>query len=363
MTEQARLFEHLLLLGNQAMAADRIELGDFDGTQQTLRRTMGYLSLGLEFRLRAPPGTPAGELRDLQIDPQHAAQILREVPLLYLFRLGYSLTLQLRKLATLLVQSGLTTLVPKEDPASLLLSEQAAPLRALLELRPLYSLLLDPPKTARAPAGSSRPADDEGDAPRRREVRPFQSLRDLGRAAALIERLSAIDKLMTTGLGLRRDTIVPRRCTGKSPGPAAVKVDDLLGTMVSNLLLDRPPVLVPLPRRDLAQLRWRALGDAAAGHPRNGLRATTRGHRQGHVRPPGPGPGALAERSRDAPAVGPRHARFRSRCADPSGHRTGFVAADSHRRPVRLCSACSRSGLELKSLQIPNVEVCFESRL
>ena len=80
--EQARLFEHLMLLGNQAMAADRIELGDFDGTQQTLRRTMGYLSLGLEFRLRAPPGTPSGELRDLQIDPQSAAQILREVPLL-----------------------------------------------------------------------------------------------------------------------------------------------------------------------------------------------------------------------------------------------------------------------------------------
>jgi hypothetical protein len=32
--------------------------------------------------------------------------------------------------------------------------------------------------------------------------------------------------------------------------------------MVGNLLLDRPPVLVPLPRRDLLQLRWRALGDA-----------------------------------------------------------------------------------------------------
>jgi hypothetical protein len=267
--EQARLFEHLMLLCNQAMAADRIELGDFDGTQQTLRRAMGYLSLGLEFRLRPLPepgaqGTPPA--RELLIDPQHAAQILREVPLLYLFRLGYSLTLQLRKLATLLVHSSLTTLLPKEDPASLLPPEQAAPLRALLELRPLYSLHLDPQRTARAPHGSSRPSDEEIEAPRWREVRPFQSLRDLGRATELLELLSATDKLLTTGLGLRRETVA-KTVEGKSPAAAAVKLHDLLGTMVANLLLDRPPALVPLARRDLATLRWRALGDAPAAAP------------------------------------------------------------------------------------------------
>lgn len=264
-TEQARLFEHLLLLCNQAMAADRIELGDFDGTQQTLRRAMGYLSLGLEFRLRPPPD-PNAPAAPLLIDPQQAAQVLREVPLLYLFRLGYSLTLQLRKLATLLVHSSLTTLVPKEDPASLLPPEQAAPLRALLELRPLYSLHLDPQRAARAPHGSSRPADQEVEAPRWRELRPFQSLRDLGHATELLQHLSAIDKLLTTGLGLRRETVA-KTVEGKSPPLAAVKLPDLLGTMVANLLLDRPPALVPLARRDLATLRWRALADAPASPP------------------------------------------------------------------------------------------------
>ncbi len=263
--EQGRLFEQLLLLCNQAMAADRIELGDLQGTRQTLQRTMGYLSLGLEFRLRPSAGDPSDPARrGLRIDAQSAAQVLREVPLLYLFRLGYSLTLQLRKLATLLVSSALTTLTPKDDPATLLPPEHAAPLRALLELRPLYSLRLDPdPSPA---SGSSRPADEEDQPRRAREVRPFQSLRDLGRATELIEHLSAIDKFLTTGLGLRRET-VRTTVEGKSPGLAAVKLHDLLGTMVANLLLDRPPALVPLGRRDLATLRWRGLGDAALAAP------------------------------------------------------------------------------------------------
>lgn len=261
--EQGRLFEHLLLLCNHAMAADRIELGDFAGTRQTLQRTMGYLSLGLEFQLRPPAedGKVEGRAR---IDAASAAQVLREVPLLHLFRLGYSLTLQLRKLATLLVGSSLTTLLPKEDPATLLPPEQAAPLRALLLLRPLYSLYLD--KGPQATAGSSRPADDEAEAPSSRQVRPFQSLRDLGRATEFLEHLSALDKLLTAGLGLRRET-VGKTVEGKSPGVGAVKLHDLLGTMAANLLLDRPPALVPLSRRDLATLRWRALGDAPAARP------------------------------------------------------------------------------------------------
>ena len=170
-----------------AFTLDRIELGDLQGTRQTLQRTMGYLSLGLEFRLRPSAGDPSDPARrGLRIDAQSAAQVLREVPLLYLFRLGYSLTLQLRKLATLLVHSALTTLNPKEDPASLLLPEQAAPLRALLELRPLYSLHLEPQRAARPSQGSSRPLDEEVESPRFREVRPFQSLRDLGHGTSTL---------------------------------------------------------------------------------------------------------------------------------------------------------------------------------
>jgi hypothetical protein len=232
------------------MAADRIELGDFDATQQTLRRALGYLSLGLEFRLRPAQGAAAEGAGERAADAQRAAQVLAEVPLLYLFRLGYSLTLQLRKLASLLVSSGATTLVPKTDPASLLLQPDAEPLRALLELRPRYSTWLEP--TVVAARAQTR----------RSEVRPFQSLRELGRAAALLERLSAIDKLMTTGLGLRRDNLASA-VLGHSPPLADVKLHDLLGTMVSNLLLDRPPALVPVSRRDLPKLRWRALGEAA----------------------------------------------------------------------------------------------------
>ena len=260
--EQARLLEQLLLLSNTVMSADRVEPADASATTQVLRRTAGYLSLGLDFRLRQTGKVQ--EARDAKTAGEVSAQVLREVSLRYLFRLGYSLTLQLRKLAVLLVQGGAVTLIPKEDIASLLPADQGEILHALLAVRPEYCSLLDSlAQTGAEVVPTVRKAADgtaaQQQLPPQTSRRAFRSLRDLSRAAAFLEKLGALDKLLTIGLGLRKETLV-QTLTGKTPGVADTKLQDILGTMVGNHLLQRPPAFVPLSRQDLPELRLALLG-------------------------------------------------------------------------------------------------------
>lgn len=248
--ERARLFQQLLLMANRVMSADRVELGDATAARGVLRRTASYLSLGLEFRLLPAAARGAGAAQ-VQINVAQAAQVLRETSLLYLFRLGYSLTVQLRKLASLLVEGhegGLTTLAPQRDPASLLPPRLSEPLRGLLQLRPMYSGYLD---------ATAKPASPLSVVP---PLRPLGSLRDLSRAAAFLSDLSTLGKFFTTGIGLRRDNLV-EVLSKTTPGPDDVQLGDLLGTMIANLLLSRPPVLVPIARRDLPALRRTSWSD------------------------------------------------------------------------------------------------------
>lgn len=281
--ERALLVQHLMVLGNRVLSADRVELGDVDALRLTLRRTVGYISLGLELRLlpaskmgQAAASGPtvaespaAAENESLAVDIRRAADVLREVSLLHLFRVGYSLTVQPRKLALLLLASsdGILTrpaATPTDasrvsTPAEVLAltlrvqslpARWAQPLAALLAVRPLYSLWLDcdPPE------------------PTSTATRPFASLRDLGRATALLGELSSLSQLLSTGLGLRRDHVV--ETLGKTcPGRDAVLLVDLVGTLLGNLLLMRPPALVPLSRRDLVPLRAALVDEAAVLGP------------------------------------------------------------------------------------------------
>jgi hypothetical protein len=225
--------------------------------------------MGLEFRLlpsaaRGATGQPPQPGQAVQTNVAQAAQVLRETSLLYLFRLGYSLTVQLRKLASLLAvghEGGLTTLDPNRDPASLLPPRLGEPMRDLLRVRPIYSGYLDP---------HSRPASPLSVVP---ASRPFASLRELSRGAAFLSDLSTLGKFFTTGIGLRRDNIA-EVLDKTTPGPNDALLSDLLGTMIANLLLERPPVLVPIARRDLPALRRTAFGDKDA--LRNTLQARVR---------------------------------------------------------------------------------------
>lgn len=270
--EQALLVQHLMVLGNRVLSADRVELGDVEALRHTLRRTVGYLSMGIEYRLRTQAAVAAGSAGAATeggasaaaattalpgagpVDITRAAEVLREISLLHLFRIGYGLTVQLRKLAVLLLGSSEGVLTPSRTAGSAASESETTarhrlpprlgdPLAALLLLRPLYSPYLDRTPTENAPLPAAAKAP-----------RPFASLADLGRATALLGELSTLSKLLTTGLGLRAEHIA-ETLKRSTPGDHEAQLVDLVGTLIANQLLGRPPALVPLARRDLPPLR------------------------------------------------------------------------------------------------------------
>lgn len=234
--ERAHLQQRLLHLMNWVMSADLVEPGDLATARLDIQRAACYVSLGLEYLSR-----PAARPDEPVVPRERARQALRTVAPQRLFRLGFSLTVQLARLAAALVDHGLTSLAPKSDPASLLSPPHAQVLRLLLPPTrpPAYSRLLDVP-----------PVD---------EARPFATLADIARCATALEEIAALGRFLTLGLGVRQDTLA-QTLAGTSPAAAAVRLTDIVGTLAANLLLRRPPSLVPLARADLPALRQAALG-------------------------------------------------------------------------------------------------------
>lgn len=106
-----RLTYEMASVQNRAMIGDGVEPGDATDAKNVARRTMGYLSLGLEFISRA--------------DLEDAAEILGHVPLREVFQAGHSLawTLtskvhELRRRPTLtLIESERFSLLSEKDQA------------------------------------------------------------------------------------------------------------------------------------------------------------------------------------------------------------------------------------------------------
>ncbi len=139
----------LVLLINKAMAADLVDPGDFEQGKEALTRAVAYVGLGLEYLARG--------------DATRGGQALSSVALERIFRLGFSLTLQLRTLAETLVKKGGVNPVALESPWDDVM-------RALRQRRPEYPRALDQP-----------PADG---------TRHFATLADVGRAAAALEKIA-----------------------------------------------------------------------------------------------------------------------------------------------------------------------------
>ncbi len=241
--EQDALVRHILVLMNQAMSADRTDPGDADAAQKTMLRCAYYFSLGVEYASRAMPTDKSDTTQtalSLPSEDERAAIALRTISPSRLFRAGYSLTVQLARLAAMLTDGGLTTLDKQADTASLLDARHGETIRLLLPPtpRPCYSRLLD----------SSSPGP-----------RPFRRLADIARTAAVLEEVGDLSKFLTLGLGLRPEMLVPT-LSGKSPALTSIRLTDILGTLVANLLLRRPTALVPLHRADLPALRQAMLG-------------------------------------------------------------------------------------------------------
>jgi hypothetical protein len=150
--EIAQLQAALVLLMNKAMAADVVEPGDFAAGKAVLERVVAYLGLGLEYLGRG--------------DLVRAGQVLRTVALERIFRVGVSLTLQLKTLADTLVEKGGVRPVELESP-----HEEV--MLALRQRRPLFPRVLE-----------DAAINDTSD------TRPFRTLADIARAAAALDGIA-----------------------------------------------------------------------------------------------------------------------------------------------------------------------------
>ena len=147
--EVERLHAALVLLINKAMAADLVDPGDFEHGKEALARAVAYVGLGLEYLARG--------------DATRAGQALGSVALERIFRVGFSLTLQVKTLADTLVQKGGVDPIALEAPWDDVM-------RALRQRRPEYPRALDTPSA--------------------NGTRPFATLADVARAAAALETIA-----------------------------------------------------------------------------------------------------------------------------------------------------------------------------
>jgi hypothetical protein len=220
--EIAELHFALVTLTNRVLAADRVTPGDDAVVSATLDRLVATLDLGLDFLAR---GDAAREI-----------EAVRTVPLVRLFRVGVSLIAKAKRLATTLRRKG-----PFAATGLDLLEREDAPvLEALSRHRPELSGLLDEP-----PTGVDR---------------PFRTLADLARAAAVVERAAAA-QAMLFGLGVTPAVLAPPSALLESAGAdeAAVDAGVLARTALVARLLDpksgKPGSATPLAALDAADVR------------------------------------------------------------------------------------------------------------
>ena len=201
--EASNLHAALVALCNRVLSADRISPGDDSAVAGVLGRVAATLDLAVEFLSRG--------------DADAGVAAVRRVPLIKLFRLGWSLVGKLHKLARALVRnSPFATLRPAVE---LWEPEDAEVIAALTQLRPLYPCQLDQPPTT--------------------GERPFGSLHDLAAATAAMERAGAALALLV-GLGVRPQHISPERLAAMGiADPAIVDTGLLARTVLVHRLLGR----------------------------------------------------------------------------------------------------------------------------
>ena len=266
--ELERLQGGLLLVANHVLSADRTEPGDVAAVTGALERVIAYLGLGLELLGRG--------------DPARGGDALRSVALVRIFRVGLSLTLKLKRAADALCERGHITVVPGK--ATLLDEPERTIVASLRVPHPVYPRALD---------GADRRADDDVTAranAKAKATRPFQTLADIAAATRALEEVAAMGLLVREGLGVdsRRFTDEARRRS--HPPPEEITFAVVVATLAGNVLLDRPPSLVPLRLADLATLRERALEEGRL-RPSARLRVTRafdeRLAEREHAPPPG----------------------------------------------------------------------------
>ncbi|HET9620403.1 MAG TPA: DUF6178 family protein [Kofleriaceae bacterium] len=219
-----RLEGALAVLVNKVLAAGRARPGQAEVLQRGALYATATLSLGLETVARG--------------DVDRAAQLLGSVGLERLFRVGYTVTQKLARLALALAPRSLTAGSPARELVS-----------ALCSPRPLFSRAADDPP---APG-----------------VRPFEAAADLRRAGELLTALTVRIALVES-LGV--DVIA----MGQAPEPRP-SLDDHIRTAMARVAAGGELRGDALSQRELTALRDRIVDGKLSPRARNAALAAVRG--------------------------------------------------------------------------------------
>jgi hypothetical protein len=213
---QRQLRSEMAMVSNQVLVARGVDFGDPEAVRVAVEMTHNYLNLGLE-------NLAGGELAA-------AIDHLRATHLQLLFRLGVSLTVDLRKRAEALVAKlGLAIGHPRE--ISYLDSPFREALAGFLQRQPQFYGGLD--------RGGSV------------EMRDFRSMRDLHLGYALIEHVGAIPELFKALVGL---DIASARFRANIAGHG-IRLSAILLTMLARQRLEGRLVFDPIEPARLCEVR------------------------------------------------------------------------------------------------------------
>jgi hypothetical protein len=202
----------LAYLANKVLIADQVEIGEPKAMTLALTRLYSTLNLGLEYRCDGTDENP----RDVFINTYFE----------HLFRLGYSLTLQLQRQAAKLARS---VIGPWFEPAdrALLAALQRRP-------HPLYFSGLENPQTT--------------------GERDFSSLADYRRAAARLDELNGLVQLFAKRPPFSLPDTTSPGPTGCVPAKTEITLSTLFLTALANRVLGRNFNPEPIPALELAGL-------------------------------------------------------------------------------------------------------------
>ncbi|HJU11037.1 MAG TPA: DUF6178 family protein [Candidatus Binataceae bacterium] len=213
---QRQLRSEMALVSNQVLVARSVDFGDPEAVRVAVEMTHNYLNLGLE-------NLAGGELTS-------AIEHLRATHLQLLFRLGVSLTIDLRKRAVALMgKLGLTAERPRE--ISYLDSPYREALAGFLQRQPQFYGGLDRNGSAM--------------------MRDFRSIRDLHLGYAILEQLDAVPDLFKALVGL---DIASARFRANIAGHE-IRLSQILLTMFARQRLDGRVTFEPLEAERLGEAR------------------------------------------------------------------------------------------------------------
>lgn len=220
--EAERLEAALMILVNKVLAAGRAKPGQTEVLRRSALYATATLSLGLETVARG--------------DLDRAREALRTIGLGRLFRVGYTVTHRLARLAQALAPRSLTAGSPAKELVA-----------ALCSPRPLFARVADEADAA-APAGPRPTTAAAG-------LRPFESAGDLRRAGEILTAL-------TVRIALVESLGVDLVAMGQAPEPRP-QLDDHVRTALARAITGGPFSGAALSQAELTALRDRGMRDGA----------------------------------------------------------------------------------------------------